>query len=500
MKKYVLGLVVVAAAAAAAYTGAAWYCGGEIGAALAQQQAIAARELSLKVVSEKYSRGVFSSEEITTVELLGQSARAYAEVAARAGLPPELPQLELHLHLRHGPLPRWVDGKLKFLLAGASTRVRLVGAHADILPEWFGENAPALMESEFFDERVSHNRLALPGFTRTLQDGTQLAFRPVSGQLDADALFSNVNFDLAFDGLSASNKNQRATLDKARFAGNFEHAPNELWTGNFLLTIAQMGVLGPAGELRMDGLSYRGRARMEGDWLEQDIELTVGKLAAGPKIAAGPVTFATRFGHLHVPTLVALTRAQKALNERALDPAQHQAELLRLFGDAMGKLVRQDPRLSIEELGFTLPEGKFGFHAVLKFADLPEALPEHLPEWLPYFDLTADWSLSQGVLHSLLAKVPALRMHMLETARAAAEERAAAEARASNSAPVRVPDVDEADERAEVDAAVAMGWIWRDGESLRGQAKMRRGEFEVNNRPIPVPFLKPLPPATASAQ
>ncbi|MBL8482775.1 MAG: YdgA family protein [Rhodocyclaceae bacterium] len=491
MKKYVLGIAALAAIGVVVYGALAWYCGGEISTALAQQQAIAARELSLQVVSDKYQRGVFSSTAVTTVELRGRSAQAYAEMAERGGLPTDPPQIELRLELSHGPLPRWIDGKPKMLLAHASTSVRLLGAHAEILPEWFGKAAPPLMYSEFFDERVSHNRVVLPAFARQMADGSQLQVHALEGKLDADALFSKVDFSFASGGLALADKQARADIDKLRLDGAFSHASNGLWTGDFAFGADQVSVQAKAGALRVEKLAYRSRANLEGDWLSQDAEFTLAKISAGPDLSAGPAKFALRLAHLHAPTLAAFVRAQQSLDARSTDTAAYQAEVAALLGQALSGLLRHDPRVSLDELSLTTAEGTLTFHGMLKFAALPDPLPANLPGWVPLLEVDVDWNLSKRMLHALLARVPALRMHMLETWRAAAEEQAVADARLSNSAPVRVPDVTEADERAEVDAAVAMGWVWRDGEQLRGLAKLRRGELVVNNRPIPLPFLNP---------
>ena len=115
-----------------AYTGGAWYLGQRIENSHNAQAKQAEGIPNVKLVKRDYQRGLFSSTETVTIELMGDTARALQATGEETIEPI---RLTVRTDIRHGP---WIGGT-EFDAGVAQSELVLEGEALEAVRKVFGE-------------------------------------------------------------------------------------------------------------------------------------------------------------------------------------------------------------------------------------------------------------------------------------------------------------------------------------------------------------------------
>ena len=168
MKKIVAGVAVLLVVA---YPAAAWWAGKQVEATVAEQYKTLDKLPLVKVVKREYQRGVFSSTEVATFEVLGELMRSIREERAgeSADKAPDAKAAEplrfsVRSEISHGP---YAGGQL----AAASVDSELVfddEARKEI-SKVFGDKKPLTTRTVFRFDGGGRSSMESPAFTHSFK-------------------------------------------------------------------------------------------------------------------------------------------------------------------------------------------------------------------------------------------------------------------------------------------------------------------------------------------
>ncbi len=476
MKPIVIGAA-LAAAVGGAYAGVNWYTGQQVESRLAKQyEEIDALPL-VAVKDRRYQRSLTGATEEVTFAL---GCPKTPIGAAMAGI-----EVTVRNRIKHGPFTG--DG---MAAAKIDTEIVIPPAIAAQLAKVFGDRPPLSISTRVAFNGSRHSTLEVPSARINAADlpggeGGALAWQGMTAVADTDASGDHLQYRWDVRGLMFSDgKGTEMKIGPAVVEGTGKRVLSWLYDDDSRFRIESIEMTVPStvqtmmgqrpspfGSLVFKDISGTGRMKVDNNYLGETRKMEVGSLVVDAR-PIGKLNYDTSFDRVHLPTIV--KAAQSLLAGNAFDcdqlasgeaARQLPAMLDKLKGTAF-ELLSHSPRVSVDRLGVTLPEGeaKIGYQVVLgAITEADLAAPEQMMRKLT---VTANASVAQD----LVGRFATMAMQQAGVTDAAAADEIKRTI-AQN-----------------IDPLVAQGMIMREGGNLTAAFEMKEGQFKLNGKVIEVPM------------
>lgn len=475
MKKFVAIILGIVLLAAAGYAASAFFIGKQVETALAEPQKQIASTPFVKVARHDYKRGVFTSTQTVTFELLGEMLKAMEETRQQAGLlnpqatiapRGELPPFRFTVTSRivHGPLPGLdpsaaamvdseleVDERFRPALAKVLGDRKVLTAHTVIRYDGSGDStvtSPAFVAT--VAEGGSPVRLTWDGFQGTVKFATNLESYSLKGDAPKFEAVDDKGGRMIIAGMRMEAQSRKAFADDPL-----------LYVGSQKFTIAEASVSGPVfggKAFALKQLAYDVDVPLKGEFIDILARFSVREATLAEQ-NYGPAHYDFALRHLHARTF---SQMQQTMMQIYSDPAASAAGanpaavLGPLTGPAL-KLLQYNPEITLDRVSFHTAHGEVVITGRAKFVDIkPEDIGQP-PVLLAKIDAGADIALPEALLMTQFGPAP----QTVEAAQAQMQMRG-----------------------QQIAALLEQGYIYRDGVLIKSKLEFRNGQFTVNGLPF----------------
>lgn len=392
----------------------------------------------VRVSSEKFDRGWFSSEGQHRIELEEGQLLAALQAVGGAADPDDLPVLVINTKLDHGLIPVSSMGREKGSLAPglgsavSTMQVELPGGELINLPGTIYSKVGlgGELQSNYILEAGSHSE----GDMTASWGDTDIDIRtdPVSGK---------VIFDGSVGSLSVGDNGEIIKLTGLSFEGDQTPTPYGFATGDVAFSVEDLSVRqGTADAVGIRSMSVDANTTLDDDAVNADATLEMA-MHQVPNI--GEMSFDMDF-NLVGANAAALGRIQQALENTSATTQDPMAMYGTIEAD-LKELFASGFELNVERFDVTLPQGTVSTKMLFTFGEEDPA--------------TFDWSaLLLSTEASVDLSVPAMFVEAV------------------------------AEGNPQVAAAIGGGFLVRRGDAYEMQAQLRKGLATVNGAPIPIPL------------
>lgn len=462
------------------FLGATWQAGRSAQFTLDKQHKLIADLPYFVVKSRDYQRGLFSSQERTTLTLNPALIEPYFNILKATGQ--NLPSFELTYtqHVRHGPLPLLSQGNFTVLKAAVTTDIAFSEDNRKLLAKFFGDQKPLQIENRIGFNDAGVFTLKVPAFN---YEETLAKVKSTWSGLDASIAyggdFEKVDIVAKAPGfrLEAGEKGT-FELKNLSFEAHNVRGVAGLMLGEGKLSLAELTAKindkNKPLDVRLDTLDYRVKSGAQGDFIDASGDITLKTLTLNEKVY-GPATLAVEAKHLHAPTLATLNQRMTALQKELPNPANQTDRLLKILRADGTPLLKNDPSLALKELHVKLPEGDLRLKADLALKGFEEA------------DLDKPLKILEKLQASVDVSVPAkvIETYVLWQARSMI---------ATDTSEGQRADTEDLDNLArnlmesQIRKLVAQNLIRQEGDKLHTHAEWKAGQLRVNGTEVPLPW------------
>ena len=460
MNRSLLIIVAILTAAAGGFVWANRQAGLEIAAAIAEQQTYIARQPWLRVVSQTYERGIFTSTAVVTLEPRGVLSEGLGlnRRASTQDIPP--PRIVYRHDIRHGPLPNWRQGDFTLARAVVETRFRGDGSLADLLPELFGPAAPALLVTEFSDDRSAITKLQLPAISRDLNDNAKLTWQGVSGEIRFSRAYDRVNASLSMPILDLSANDSQASLHGARILADLRLGAHGVWLGTAEAKTDKFSLIWPGQRMSVSGVGHRSEVIEAGGFLDVSSRITAQGIESKTE-KAGPVELSISLKHLHGPSMRELREAIEGLPDGQQKPEVVREQVRPIIND----LLSRQPELRIDTLNVRMPAGELRLTLAVRVLDYDTEVATSI-DTLDGIEIDLDIDVSEALV--------------LDLAEQAASRFGHSPALGVEGSPAETEHRVHRAVTELIDGLVSKGRLVRDGEWLTADLRWREGGLKIN--------------------
>lgn len=368
MNKTALALVI--AIPVIAYPVASWVMGGQIDALFVKQYAEVEDNEVFKFADRKIERGIFSSEEVLTVELKPEFMELWRTEtggeAPQAALEPV--RLVFRSHIKHGPLPG-------FSSMGLGTAYTELEVNHPLVTKLYAGKSPLTFDTSVDFSGSTHQRLRSPAVEHLLADGIKISWAELVMDTSTDRNMSDWSYkgSLPFIKVDDPVANRRMQMDDFAFEGQQKRLLADdlnLYTGPVKVTLRSMEVQETSeGQppMRLNNMLVQTDATEKAGFMDITAGYTIESLQIGDDSYKN-AHFDLALRHLEVKALAELHKLGQTINtnsESDLGLDQFKPMLRPLQA-----LLENSPEISIERMGVTTPEGEIKASAIVK---LPNA-------------------------------------------------------------------------------------------------------------------------------
>ena len=422
----------------------------------------------LHISSRRYEQGVFSSREELDIEIA-------------VGADPQ--RFTIINEVQHGP----IAGFGLPVLARVRSTLRLQGSADVTARELFGDVSPLTVVTRLGLLGGGHSEVTVPQLdTRMGPARAHVVWRGFKGEFDFTGHMDRLDAKASAPLLRVeSPQGDKMELLGLVFSTNGRRVFSDLYAGSVAVKLDSIKASGAGGlALNATGVSYFGEVPVDGEFV--DVIARIG--AEKAKISGmdyGPAHYDISFRHLHAPTLMQLTHELQRVSEK-LRVSKDAA--LASFDDAalqsaFRQLLLAKPRLVIDRISATSPQGPFSVKGEAHFTDLhsSDLSQPSLLSLLPKLEAQADLSVpaawaTQG------ARVLPRGAPSYASAVAATEELNVDELKPGGvvgggvvAAPMPTAD-------NELDELVRRGFVERKGDLVSTHIEYRQGKLLLNGR------------------
>lgn len=468
MKRILAVLVGLALLAASAYAAGAWYLGKQVEAALADPYKGLDGNPYVKLVKRDYQRGVFSSTETVTIEILGDIMRA-------TGGSPML--LTAKSVITHGPMPRMskmaaAEVDTDIFLGGGGLPARgqpVIKAHTVINHEGDGDTRATLQPTALeFPDPVAGNlkKLSWTGGEFSMQFSKDMAEYTMQGAAPKFELGMADGGQVVMSGLRMSEEGKLIFPDEPG-----------LHSGTQKFAIDEMRVTVPVSggqALVMKKITYDTNAPVSGEFLNVTARMQVTDILLGEQ-NYGPAHLDMSGKNLHARSLAQLQRSIAGMQSMAQpQPGADPMAALKPLVTAMVGLLKHDPQMSIDRLSFHTPNGEVLVTASMR---VPGVTAEDAQNFM---------MLTQKISVAADLVVPEALLMMPFGPAAASPEMAATQLQAR---------------QQQIASLVEQGYLFREGALLKSRIQYSAGQVAINGLPFDPMALqqRPMPAGPAMA-
>ncbi|HEU4655770.1 MAG TPA: YdgA family protein [Steroidobacteraceae bacterium] len=425
MKKNVLIVPVVLGVAAGAYAIAAWQF-GRMTHARVDEWAQHVNEKSagiLKVVNRQSAGGVFFSREDLTIEvdtamfdkLKGSTPDSEQVEAPSDADEPSLSDASLRTtathdanhplrftvrnDIAHGPFP----GFTSVGLAKITSRLVLDEQTRRELSKVLGDKEPVLITSIVGVSGASAIDVASPAF-QAVEGNDSFEWQGLNAHFDVGADLQTIKCDGAAPGLTAKSKDRsQVSLGEMRFSCDMKRAFDQLYVGRSAFAFQNLNATFGEGKppVAIESIAYSGDATVNGEYVDLNMKLMMKALKAAG-FTVDDAEYNLSMLHLHGPTYAALSKKLQDLSTSgALGDPTASLAMMGAIAEYGPQLLEHSPKIVIERIGFSMPEGEAGLKGTIELknfskADLAEANSTMV--LLNKLEATADLWIGDGLL------------------------------------------------------------------------------------------------------
>lgn len=476
-----VGAVVIILGVAAGFVGAMYWSGTQAERWYQEALAEGSKNPNVQFTTERYDRGLFSSQSVTRVQFAMPEGGETNETD---------PSFSIRQDIYHGPLPLagWGVPGVPMQWGGAVVRATLEpdsSTWTRELAKWYGGQEPVVAISKFGFDGASDTRITMPPLTlNDVEDLQKLTFSGLQGQFQVAARGAAVQGGLTVASLEVAGKPVPASEGQPASGGgqvklgdlslnvNQRKGAFDLLFGDSSIRIGELraqdqttGAPFVATNLSMTGsLSPQGPQQVAGEVVVQ-----AGRITVDQQSGSGSLKLVLR--NLDGATVAQLQQwQQKAAGES--DDAQMVNELLNL----VKTLLRGKPEFTLDTQA-QMSQGQWQGKLVLNFQDFGEA------------NLLLDPSGLLGALEKGMADVAASRT-LVETLFAGTikdQLQAQAEEQGQQASEQALQTLAAQQVAEQLQGLTAAGFIRLEGDQYKSSARFEGGKLFVNGQEIPLP-------------
>ena len=390
---------------------------------------------AVKVTSEHYDRGWFSSAGQHRVELREGDLLTTLQLFAGPVDADDLPVLIINTRLDHGLIPlssmAREKGSLAPGLGSAVSTLQMEFADGEVI------DLPGTIYSKVSLGGELDSRYVLEAGSHSV-DGSEAGWSDTAVNVTTNPQTGKVSFDGEVEKLFIKADGQTVMLNALQFEGVQHPTQYGIAVGSFAASIASAGVdsmMGPAN--RLESLSAKAHSELDGDRVDANADISM-RLLGLPQFEEMTLDLAFRLNDADAKSVGNLQHASQA---PATDPMDLYASMER----DVKQLFAAGFDFSFDRFDVTLPQGKIVSKMRFAFASSDPA--------------TFEWT-------SLLLGT---------------------EASIDLSIPVALVDTLGAD-NPQLAMAVGGGYLVRKGEDYVLEARMKKGLLTLNGAPMPIPL------------
>lgn len=456
MKK-LLWVVVLVVALAGSLAGARYWVGGRIEQDYRSALAAVPSNGVFRVKSESYSRGAFSSEARTGVELLG--------------LPGGPISFSLVHRIVHGPL---ASARLSPFLAVVETTLEPAESSSAAVKSFFGTHP----------EFVALRDRTVVGFGGTGQSHLELpAFRRPFGEKQVMVDWQGLAVDTtiaadwsAYHGssklpgfvISAGEGELKAERVESTFA--MRKGAHELFLGESGFTVGAVALTtAPASApISLSGLRILSSSTEQDGLLAMDFSLGIDALHT-VGIAFEKTGFDLRLSNFDAEFVALLKKQADALQVAGdtMNPETALAGLAGFVREHLPSFLSRGPVLEVPRLEIATREGRFSGTMQMTF-DTARGMPADLPGLLGLLVVQAEAAVDEGLLRQIIAQSMTTNVQGQGGQTDPAQIRAAADMLLL----------------AQLEPLVAQGYLRKENASYSASARYQGGQLTVNGIPL----------------
>lgn len=390
---------------------------------------------AVKVTSERFDRGWFSSAGQHRVELRDGDLLTLLQVVAGPTEADDLPVLIINTHLDHGLIPlssmTREQGSLAPGLGSAVSTLQMEFADGEVI------DLPGTIYSKVSLGGELDSRYVLEAGSRSV-DGSEAGWSDTAVNVTTNPQTGKVSFDGEVEKLFVKADGQTVMLNALQFEGIQHPTQYGIAVGSFTASIGSAGVdsmMGPANQL--ESLSAKAHSELDGDRVDANADISM-RLLGLPQFEEMTLDLAFRLNDADARSVGNLQRASQA---PATDPMSLYASMER----DVKQLFAAGFDFSFDRFDVTLPQGKIVSKMSFAFASSDPA--------------TFEWtSLLLGTEASIDLAIPAALVDVLGA------------------------------DNPQLAMAVGGGYLVRKGEDYVLEARMKQGLLTLNGAPMPIPL------------
>lgn len=459
MKKLV-ALIVLAGMVAAAITGAKYWAGTRIEREYRSALSALPASPAYRMTGESYSRGVFTSEVRSGVELSTLPGRPVA--------------FSLVHRIAHGPLS--FPGRLSPFLAVIETRLEPSASSSAAVKQFF-KDYPELVAAH--DRTVvdlggrARSHFEIPPFRKTFGVKEVLVdWKGLTAESIIDNNWGKIKSSARLSGIEVSDREAVLNLEDITGASELEKNTLGLYLGDSEATFGALSFAslrsGKSVPVSLAGAKFKSSLDEKDGLLDIEFSFGIDKLVAAA-LTFEEFSLELQLRNIEAAFLVQLRKeldAVQGAGDRAVGP-----EIAARFGTFARKrlpsFVEKSPALELSQLKVSSQAGKFSGQGRLAL-DGTGAPVHEFAELLPLLTADADILVDEGLLRQVI-------MRSLAGMRDVALQ---------NDDPAQLQAATDAVFAAQLQPLVEQGYLIRENATYRTSVRFRHGALTVNGKPI----------------
>lgn len=406
-----------------------YYMGIKAKQTLDKQYALLQNSVFLEVVEHKYTKGWFSSEEVTSVRIKPSVVDAYKGMLPDALRNYAGKTVTYTNHIYHGPFPRFNSVGRAYV----ETEFQYSAELKKELERFFKEQAPIVLRNKIDFSGGGKLTLSVPSFDYSELSGIKINWQGFDYSIDYKKEFSNYLSEASAPSLEVI----LADKGEIKFKGFSYKADNELsatgadlgsnavkldqlaisWTDSVdyyininevvnLLSNMQVGAfINPRGKIGPSQLELNhlalGTVTTEKDgFLNWDINAKFDQLKYGQEVF-GPMSAQVSANHFEGKSFLALTEKLKniaALNLSAEDANKAVVKAAKTEGLTF---LSSDPQIDVKEFKLKMPSGLLDVHGSFALKGLKIEDMDDMIGFLSKVDVNMEGYIPQEALESM---------------------------------------------------------------------------------------------------
>ncbi|ANQ86928.1 hypothetical protein dqs_3911 [Azoarcus olearius] len=442
------------AAVALAYPATAWYLGGRIESAHAEQYAQLAATPYLRVAERNYERGIFSATETVTFEI-------GAPLQADADEPQQPLRFTVRTDIKHGPLPGFTT-----VAAGvADSQLVLDESTRQEIAKVLGDKPPVTLHNVYNFNGSGRSTLSSPAFATTVPNAetgetARLAWDGLELVVDFAAGMKHYTMRGGAPKLEVEDADVHLVLSGLTLEGDQQRLFDDdtlLYTGTQKFAVAELRVTpgknpsDPKPVVLAQRITYDIDAPANGDFIDIAARIGAEVIKVGEQ-DYGPAHYDLSLKHLHARTLSKLYKEMmKVYGDPTLAAAaggNPTAAFATLSTPAL-ELLSHAPEISLDRISFSSPHGEARVAARIKLAGIQ---PEEFSNVM-----------------ALIGKIDASGEAVVPVALLLQWQDTPSEAERFN---------------RQLAAVAAQGYVSQEGGLLKSSVAFRQGQLSVNGKPF----------------